>query len=420
MNRLLAVALILIAVAVAVGTGAFTGGDQLDADEEVYLQAHDGPNGAYAEIDGADGELKITVQNLNARSDTVIEDIFDIGYAGDRRVWVWLEYDVLAGDVRFEHEGDAMRGVDNRLRLASGDVVTVGARITSPSSADGSLLVDDRVAIKAHHNLGLRIAGLIVGGTIEPGEQARVHVTVRNENAADDEAFVDLRAVHSSGAEVRRSERIPVDAGAERTQAYGLRLDRVGEWTIYLNTEQIGVVTVATPRRSGGGAPRRTERGTASVTNVTVAPREVAVDEPVAITATVRNSRGVSQSHSVEFIVDDETVATRTVELPQNGQSKVRYEHRFDRPGEYRIGVRGLEPVTVTVVDPENPASETPDSRTPGAATPDSETPGPETPVQTPGSDGQFGFGAALNTVALFAAALFAALLLAARRRRVI
>ena len=84
--------------AAAMGTGAFT---SVEADRGVSvtvaddsgaflaLSESDGPNAAYAEVNG--GELSVSLDAVNDNAETIVRDVFDITNNGTKDVYVWAE-----------------------------------------------------------------------------------------------------------------------------------------------------------------------------------------------------------------------------------------------------------------------------------------------------------------------------------------
>jgi hypothetical protein len=76
------------------------------------------------------------------------------------------------------------------------------------------------------------------------------------------------------------------------------------------------------------------------------------VGEPVYGNATLENVGDAGPTTvDVVMTVDDETVATRTVEIPAGETRTVSMAHVFDAAGEYEVAIEGGVQRTVTVTD---------------------------------------------------------------------
>lgn len=123
------------------------------------------------------------------------------------------------------------------------------------------------------------------------------------------------------------------------------------------------------------------------VTDLAVEPTEAAMGEEVTMRATVASTGDRPAAGEVAFVVDDETVATKTVQIDA-GETTVEATATFDAPGEREVTAGG-HAATLTVTD--ETVTPTPEG-----------TDGTGTPALGDGA----GFGAAPAVVALAAALL--------------
>jgi len=91
--------------------------------------------------------------------------------------------------------------------------------------------------------------------------------------------------------------------------------------------------------------------------------------ETLAVAVAATNAGGTAGEYDLTLAVDGERVAERSGRLPAGETTVERFEHAFDRPGEYAVAVGGLR-LSVVVVEPATPAvtelSVEPDSVTAG------------------------------------------------------
>lgn len=135
----------------------------------------------------------------------------------------------------------------------------------------------------------------------------------------------------------------------------------------------------------------------------------VTPDEPVSVTATVRNAGTAEATFPVALTADGRTLAARTVTLGPDEAATVRLEATFDDPGTYDLRLAGAVAGTVRVRAP-------PTTATPGAGPTVTPPPVSGTVEETAAPGGQPGFTPLVTLVALAVLAALAAL--AAGRRR--
>ncbi|EMA32374.1 hypothetical protein [Halobiforma nitratireducens] len=183
-------ALVLAVLCVLLLTVAATGGsspgviEDRDRDhdrdrvlENVTIEPHDGPNGAYAHFDGND-ELGIDLTASNdalegdgvpAEATTGIDDVFRLDYTGDERARIWLEHD--SASVSFyrsdgsrtaideKHDGTTLepeRSLDVGFTVDTRDRETIDPliegikiRVERPDASDGTDISDGEIGASA-------------------------------------------------------------------------------------------------------------------------------------------------------------------------------------------------------------------------------------------------------------------------------
>ncbi|MFC7080288.1 PKD domain-containing protein [Halorussus caseinilyticus] len=78
---------------------------------------------------------------------------------------------------------------------------------------------------------------------------------------------------------------------------------------------------------------------------------QVEADEPVSVTATLRNEADRAEEFAANLTVDDEVVATETVEVPAGATKRVTVEATL-APGTHRVGLGGRRVGNVSVAEP--------------------------------------------------------------------
>lgn len=276
----------LVFVAVAAGTGAFTTGDQIDDGEEVYLDTIDGsPNSdAYAQLSA--GELRVDVDRSNRQARTWIDDVFQMGYAGDTSAEVWIEHG--SSGVTFYDSSDRseIESPGSNVSLDPGESVDVGMLLDVDT---GSTLLEN-VTVFAR-----------IQDTQEDGGDDPV------QGGGGDEDDVDL-----SSEGVYITEELEDDADVE-----------VEDDTVEIDLGDVSV-SVEEPRFRYG---------------LTLRPDAIVAGESAAVEVNVDNVGGVGGSADVEVRVDGSVVQTDELYVEQDEGGRRSYVLGFDEPGEYQVSV---------------------------------------------------------------------------------
>lgn len=212
------------------------------------------------------------------------------------------------------------------------------------------------------------------GVLVVPNETLSVPVRVENDGGRTTEYNLTFTAgegvSHLTGS---------LDPGASRVERVNRTFTEIGTYTLTVGTETYTVFV--------------REPAQAQVTDVSVTPSEVAVDEPVTVRATVTNDGARPGEVTVAFTLDGDVVDRTRVTLDAGGETTVSTTVVLVEPGRAEVGADG-QAVAVEVVTTDTPtatATEESDEQTEAV-----------TSTSTPG----FGAAVAVGAVALVAVAL--------------
>lgn len=116
----------------------------------VVAEPHDGPNGAYAYLDG-DGDLVIdlTVDNdasegdgVSAGAVTGVGDVFTLTNAGEERTRVWLEHDADPVTFRTDSGSVPIEGTDNAVVLEPDESIRIGFTVDARTLESGDAVIE--------------------------------------------------------------------------------------------------------------------------------------------------------------------------------------------------------------------------------------------------------------------------------------
>ncbi len=307
-HRLAAVGILTLALALAVGTGAFTSGDELtgvDTSGSVYFSPQEGPNGdAYATVE--DGEISLVVDRLNAQAETVVDDLFVVGYDGDGTAEVWVEHGSDA--VTFYGAASPIEdgGPDERLFLSGDETASVGMSVET-GSADVLLDEVTLVALLPDEE-GFEFE------TPETGGAGEGLVETETETATDDDRT-----------------RVSVD---------------VGEISVGFRQPEFAFETSVSESEIG---VRQT--GVAGQVATVIDDDAPETEETVVVESEIRNTGTASGTTAAALRVNGRAIDTRDVELGPDEATNISFVVGFDQPGQYEVAVGESEPVTVSVTD---------------------------------------------------------------------
>ena len=318
MNRKLAVVgVALVFTAVAVGSGAFTSGDEVtnyEANGSVFFSPADTPTGdAYADFE--DGRITLTVERLNPQAETLIDELFEVGYEGDETAEVWVEhpsdsvtfYDSTGSPVENETE-------DDRIVLDSGEVAPVG------------MSVDTRAPFE----------------TVE-----QVTLVALIPDSQEDGIVVTPPGGGGGGGGGGGVVTEPETGEGEQPATGTSRLDvNLGQLDVRFRQPEFEYTASATPDEVGINPGLVTE-GVATVLE-TDSPE---VEETVVVEGTVENTGSSAGTAPADLRVNGRAIRSRSVELGPGENTTLSFAVAFDEPGRYEVAVGESEPVTVFVTE---------------------------------------------------------------------
>lgn len=143
----------------AVGVSSPSGTDPAPQLQDIEMAPADGPNGAYAVLDGNDeiaillsGENpNIEAEGISVDAVATFESVFTISYTGEESADVWLTDEV--DDVRFfggEDAADSIEGRENNVTLEPGERLRVGLRVDTTGDYSD---VENMEGFTVHANL---------------------------------------------------------------------------------------------------------------------------------------------------------------------------------------------------------------------------------------------------------------------------
>lgn len=182
--------------------------------------------------------------------------------------------------------------------------------------------------------------------TVEPAEilvneSAEITATVENDG--------DRNGTYTAGLQVDgeavETNELPVEAGENATVTFERAFAEAGEYALAVNGTDAETLTVERPI-------------TTEVANVTVEPRTVSKDDSVTANASITNVGDRSGSTVVEFAVETEPVANRSVTLDASESTNVSFGYTFEQAGGYNLTVDGTDAGAVTVNESEKSLDE--------------------------------------------------------------
>ena len=311
-RRLAAAGVLLVFLAVAVGSGAFTAGDELtdpDAQGSVFFSPADTPTGnAYADFD--DDEITVTVDRLNPQAETLIDELFDVGYEGEDVAEVWVEhpsdsvtfYDETGSPIENETE-------DDRILLGSGDVAPIGMSVDTR----GTFEVVEQVTLVA----------------LLPTDEEDIEVSPPpGDGGGGGVVQPDPEPEPDPDPTVDRS-RLDVDLGSLNVQFRQPDF----EYTADVPERDVNVLSP----------------GLAGALLTAVDDDAPAPEETVVVESTVENTGNRGGTTAANLMVNGRVIETREVELGPGESKELSFVVGFDEPGQYEVAVGNAEPVTVFV-----------------------------------------------------------------------
>jgi hypothetical protein len=131
-----------------------------------------------------------------------------------------------------------------------------------------------------------------------------------------------------------------VGAGNVTTVSYVTNFSAAGDYALGVVGLGVELVRVADPTA-----------GTVSLSNLSVSPTSVAVNESITVSVVARNDGTVPANYSLNVTVEATTVETLTGQIPPNETRIVSTTVTLATPGNVSVGVGGLGTRQVTVRD---------------------------------------------------------------------
>jgi len=384
--------------------------DTLDERGEVELLP--AADSEYATV-GPDGELVLDLSpgdaGLNPDSVTAFGEVFYVRYTGDRYAEIWVTTGSDA--VGFEVDGRPADAEAERVRVDPDEVVPVSVTVDTTEGgladvedvtvhsrvgdgggegarASDASATDDRTAVSVPavqrratgDALTLDTGGMVVAGS--GGRAASLESIAVRPSSGDamtvDVARTDATAVPSAGADALGAVRVDASASVDAA-TFRLTVDDAlladaavedaGDLTLYRQSdgEWSAVPLSVVAEREGGVVVEGTadgfstfvlaaERPAIAVSEASVSPPSVSVNDSATVTATVTNDGGAAGERTVAVTVGGEVAASRSVSLDA-GESATVTAPVTAGPGEHAVAVDGVDAGTLVVDGDESESS---------------------------------------------------------------
>lgn len=328
-----AVGAAIVAGADGGGAGTQAGTITLPNNDSVTLEPADGPNGAYASLDG-DGELRIDLTDLNSHGRTTADEVFAITADANTTLEVAIE---SSSDVSFYWGSNPQREAARDRTLEGGESVTVGVDVqTTDDAAGGNFTVivdeytelddededDDAVEIgQMEHDLRVT----------DPDEPTRIAVPVRNTGSRDATETYEL----SVDGVVVDSREVTIPAGESTTVVFERSFQQSGTFDVAVDGWHVGTVTV--------------EIDAFEVGDASLSPDVIQRGESTTVTAEVTNRGDEAGSFVAELAVGGAVLDRQRVYVEPGRTETVSFERQFDRRGGFEVAVSGEPAGTLQV-----------------------------------------------------------------------
>jgi len=361
-RRLLLVSAAVFALGAVVTTGAFTGGDQ--AVRGVYLSPAETPNGdEYASID-ANGELEVSMTNLNPEATSIADDVFVIG-TDLQQAEVWIEDNQSAVTFYRMDTRESIEASGDSVQLTDDESITVGVRIASGTDEVILETITVRAEIPSISTPTDTDTPTDSGGSTDPPSNPNPPSDPDTPNDTDTSTESSEPTETPSGTNTPREsggssgEDTPADDDdtPTATDDGASGTDTVTETATPAVTESPtptptgSPTTTTTPTEAGGGAnPTDTPGVNVEIVELTASPENPAVGETVTLSGTFENVGEREGPVTVELRAGGEVVATETVTLAPGERHTLTGTVTFDEPGSYEVALADSS-ITVTVTE---------------------------------------------------------------------
>ena len=352
-RRLLLVSAAVFALGAVVTTGAFTGGDQ--AVRGVYLSPAESPNGGeYASI-GANGELELSMPNLNPEATTVADDVFVIG-TDLQQAEVWIEDDQSAVTFYRTDTRKSIEASDDSIQLTDDESISVGIRVASGTDE----VVLETITLRAEIPSISTPTDTDTGASADPPSNPDPPSDPDTPTDTPAESSEPTETETPSGTDTLRESGSspdpdpPADGDTPTATDNGAPdTDSPTETATPAVTESpTSTLTDApTPTEASGGAnPTDTPGVDVEIVELTASPENPAVGQTVTLNGTFENVGDSEGPVTVELRAGGEVVATETVTLAPGERHTLTGTVTFDEPGSYEVALADSS-ITVTVTE---------------------------------------------------------------------
>ncbi|MFC7231953.1 CARDB domain-containing protein [Saliphagus sp. GCM10025308] len=275
---------------------------------------------------------------------TTVDEAFTVRATDENVDRIWLSG---TDGVTFYRNGDPRDEITARspLEPATGHSITVGVSIDTHEAGEGTESFTIHVRYDDDED-----------DETDPDPPTLERVTVSDTEVAVGET-ITVTGIYRGGSQsmatmvgltvddiVVSQKRVFVFGGENRSVSFERTMDAPGTYEVGIDG-RTHTVTVTNPEpEPGESVPNMT------VTGVDLDQTEVAIGEPVSVTATVENTGNATGVRTLEFAVGGFVVETERVELAPGETRQVEFERSFADPGRYALALEGEAVGTVTVV----------------------------------------------------------------------
>ncbi|USZ71070.1 CARDB domain-containing protein [Natronosalvus halobius] len=291
------------------------------------------------------GQLELDFERLNADSVTTVDEAFTVRATDENVDRIWLSG---TDGVTFYRNGDPGDEITKKspLEPTTGQPITVGVSIDTHQAREGTesftihVGYDDDDEDDETDPDPPTLERVIVSDTeVTVGET----ITVTGIYRGGSQSMATMAGLTVDDIVVSQ-KRVFVFGGENRSVSFERTMDGPGTYEVGIDG-RTHTVTVTEPEpKPGESVPNMT------VTGVDLDRTEVAIGEPITVTATVENTGNATGVRTLEFAVGGFVVETERVELAPGETRQVEFERSFADSGRYALALEGEAVGTVTVV----------------------------------------------------------------------
>lgn len=313
-------------------------GDEVDRVGDLEIVPADGPNGVYASV--VDGEIELSLSNLNDEATTDIADIFTITATGEAPRSIWLEHDI--SDASFYVDRDAGLTEGDPLLLAPDDTASFGLSIDTRDRESAT----ETVTVHATYSRTVQLVDLSVEPTeLLQGEDIEVRATYENIGS---EANTTVAQFVVDGIIVEQRT-ITVEAGRTETVIFTREMEQTGTYDVTVDDHEAITVSVESPTILPPPVEEPVPEANVTLEGASIDPKTAEQGTPVTVTATFENHGTVTGDRTIELAVDDVVIDRKEVTVEPEETATVQFETTFDEGGTYTLSVNGHQIGSVVV-----------------------------------------------------------------------